>query len=289
MDYRILIFAFLLVATVSGLNIHPVKGHVADYLKSAKWRHTNTYAKIHKPISLDIISNYRLPAGTILYGLGQSRDCEEILKRNSHIRGRDGVYTVYPDKKNPTNVYCDMTTDGGGWTVIQRRFNGHTNFRLNWNDYKRGFGDVNKEYWLGNEKTHTLTSGRNQELRIDMRKFTGSMVYARYSHFSVGSESSKYRLSISGYSGNAGDMMIKAHNLNGMYFTTKDKDNDKTRGYNCAAGAAYHTGGWWYNNCTHSDLNGVYQLSNKRNRKGLFWGQRGENMKTTKMMIRSKK
>ncbi|XP_056020472.1 ryncolin-1-like, partial [Ostrea edulis] len=223
--------------------------------------------------------------GILIITVGQSRDCEEILKRNSHIRGRDGVYTVCPDKKNPTNVYCDMTTDGGGWTVIQRRFNGHTNFQRNWNDCKRGFGDVDKEYWLGNDQIHALTSGRNQELRIDMGKFTGSMVYARYSHFSVGSESSKYKLSISGYSGNAGDMMIKAHNLNGMYFSTKDRDNDLAGG-NCPV---YHAGVWWYNHCTWSNLNGVYQSSKNGNRKTLFWGKGHESMKSTKMMIRTKK
>ncbi|XP_056023159.1 ryncolin-2-like [Ostrea edulis] len=218
-------------------------------------------------------------------------DCEKILEKNPNLLGTDGVYIIVPDNRTSVNVnevrvYCDMTTDGGGWTVIQRRFDGKTDFHREWNDYKKGFGDPGREYWLGNDHIHTLTSGRNQELRIDMGKFTGSMVYARYSHFSVGSESSKYRLSISGYSGDAGDKMIKAHNLNGTSFSTKDRDNEQLSG-NCAI--INHTGGWWYNDCAYSDLNGVYQPSNKKNIAGLFWGEGGENMKTTEMMIRSKK
>jgi ficolin len=57
-------------------------------------------------------------------------------------------------------VWCDMETDGGGWTVISRRGYGNVardqaeNFNKNWREYKTGFGMALKDYWIG-ERNNT--------------------------------------------------------------------------------------------------------------------------------------
>ncbi|MEE6528169.1 hypothetical protein FKM82_030167, partial [Ascaphus truei] len=73
-------------------------------------------------------------------------DCEDVHALGAEA---DGVYVIYPSgPQGPVPVYCDMTTDGGKWTVIQRRFNGSLSFIRGWNDYKLGFGRADGEFWL---------------------------------------------------------------------------------------------------------------------------------------------
>ena len=153
-----------------------------------------------------------------------------------------------------SQVYCDMETGGGGWTVFQRRMDETEDFYRNWADYVKGFGDLNGEFWLGLNKIHRLTnrpSTTATALRIDLEDFDGNIRYANYSSFKVLDSSRKYQLNVAGYSGNAGDSLT---NHNGSDFTTRDQDNDQWYS-NCAES---YKGAWWYNQCHYSNLNGRY-------------------------------
>ena len=101
-----------------------------------------------------------------------------------------------------------MTTDGGGWTVFQRRLDGSVDFYRDWESYKNGFGDLNGEFWLGNDNLHRLTVFDNVTLRVDLEDFDGIKTYAEYTTFKVADEADKYRLLIGEYSGTAGESMI---------------------------------------------------------------------------------
>ena len=119
-----------------------------------------------------------------------------------------GVYTISPDGGKPTQVFCDLTTDGGGWTVFQRRLDGSVDFYLDWESYKNGFGDLKGEFWLGNDNLHRLTATDDVILRADLEDFDGNNTYAEYTTFKVADEADNYRLLIGGYSGTAGESLI---------------------------------------------------------------------------------
>ena len=117
------------------------------------------------------------------------RNCAEVYEAGFRT---SGVYTIDPDDAGAFDVYCDQKTAGGGWTVFQKRLDGSVDFYRCWDDYKRGFGNLNGEFWLGLDKIHRLTKGRNR-LWVDLEDFDNQTAYAEYDSFGVGDEQSKYK------------------------------------------------------------------------------------------------
>uniref|UniRef100_A0A8L0DNT7 Tenascin R (restrictin, janusin) n=1 Tax=Oncorhynchus mykiss TaxID=8022 RepID=A0A8L0DNT7_ONCMY len=188
------------------------------------------------------------------------QNCAQHLLNGESL---NGVYTIYinRDANQGVQVYCDMTTDEGGWIVFQRRQNGLTDFSRKWSDYRVGFGNLEDEFWLGLDNIQKLSAQGRYELRIDMKDGQES-VYASYDKFAIGDVRNLYKLRIGEYNGTAGDS-LSYHQ--GRPFSTKDRDNDIAV-TNCALS---YKGAWWYKNCHRANLNGKYGES--RHSQGINW------------------
>ncbi|XP_070817239.1 angiopoietin-related protein 3 [Chaetodon trifascialis] len=193
-----------------------------------------------------------------------STDCSELFNKGE---ASSGIYVIKPNQSEPFNVYCEMGSDGGS-TVIQRRVDGSVDFDQTWNEYETGFGDLEKDFWLGLKKIQSLTQQGHYVLRIDLEDWKEEQHWAEY-RFSLEGPSKDYTLHVSQFSGDLPDAM--AHST-GMRFSTKDRNNDNHRNSNCTRN---YTGGWWFNACGETNLNGRYlwlrAKGRSMRRKGMHW------------------
>ncbi|XP_036989800.2 angiopoietin-2 isoform X1 [Artibeus jamaicensis] len=211
------------------------------------------------------------------------RDCAEVFKAG---RTTSGVYTLtFPNSTEEVKAHCDMETAGGGWTIIQRREDGSVDFQRTWKEYKVGFGNPAGEYWLGNEFVSQLTNQKRYALRIRLADWEGNEAYALYEQFSLSGEDLNYRIRLRGLTGTAGK--ISSISQPGNDFSTRDADRDK-----CVCKCSQMlTGGWWFDACGPSNLNGMYypqrQNTNRFNGiKWYYWKGSGYSLKATAMMVR---
>nr|XP_060643940.1 angiopoietin-related protein 2-like [Anolis sagrei ordinatus] len=214
---------------------------------------------------------------------GPWQDCQAAQRDGQ----ASGITMLQPTgARGIIQAWCDQEYDGGGWTVLQRRQDGSVNFFVTWQHYKNGFGNLEGEHWLGLDSIYWLTRQGTYLLRIWMEDWSGRQAHAEYDTFALEPESDFYRLRLGRYRGTAGDS-LSWHN--GRQFSTLDRDHDAYSG-NCAH---YQKGGWWYNMCAHSNLNGIwYKGGHYRShyQDGVYWAEfRGGaySLRKVAMMIRS--
>lgn len=219
-------------------------------------------------------------------------DCSEVLANGHNV---SGVYTIHPKSRavdcDSLEVYCDMDTDGGGWTVIQRRGNfgnGENYFVKNWQTYKKGFGNINKEFWLGNDNIHAITNQDSYSVRIDLKRLNGEERFALYDTFYIDDEEQNYRLHIREFSGTTNDA-ISNHHLSKFY--TLDRPNYPT---GRKEGDKMHKGGWWLNKYPSSNINGLNRqkiLKQDGEMDSIVWSgfRFHESLAATQIAVRPKK
>uniref|UniRef100_A0A914WM56 Fibrinogen C-terminal domain-containing protein n=1 Tax=Plectus sambesii TaxID=2011161 RepID=A0A914WM56_9BILA len=183
---------------------------------------------------------------------------------------RSGYYMVN-DPSNAANrilLFCDFFTDGGYWTAIQVRSEDEVEQEFknrNYSEYAQGFfTNTNgpSSYWVGFDRIEKLLQDGQTSLRIDMTTCGGAVFSAVYDNFQIGSEANGYNLTSATYVAslsNAGDALFNSnanYNLiNRKFYTENSYDKISDGRYNCAE---LFGGGWWYNLCGLSNLNGIH-------------------------------
>ena len=189
---------------------------------------------------------------------------------------------IYPIENGRNGfAYCDQTTDGGGWVVVARRDGGRRSFDKTWKQYKRGFGPLDKDFWIGLESLSYLASpSLDTELRFDMREANGSVYHAYYSHFSVGPESDNYRLTVRGFDLEKSTVPYEGFSEHDGYpFSTKDNINLADLQSLCVRRVNSSNGGWWFvehdDFCARTSINygyfGYDRETGKIEPKGIPW------------------
>ncbi|XP_033637102.1 ficolin-2-like [Asterias rubens] len=172
--------------------------------------------------------------------------CNELLEAGFE----SGIYTIFPSGfPEGLRVYCDMTTTGGGWIVIQRRLDGSVDFYRDWADYRAGFGNLTGEFWIGNDNLRALTESEGTwQFRADLEDWNGGKLWSEYGVFRVHGENFALHRDAQ-----TGEQIHSSYD--NVLFSTKDRDNDFKSVVHCAQ---ERKGGWWYARCYNANLNGVY-------------------------------
>ncbi|KAL1476995.1 hypothetical protein MTO96_017863 [Rhipicephalus appendiculatus] len=183
------------------------------------------------------------------------RHCADLLSNGQHT---SGVYTLFHQAAGTSgqDVYCDMDTDDGGWTVIQRRgpvrTQCFTTFTGTGLSTPTDSEILLMSTGLVTKRCTPLRRGdEKMVLRVVLSNSTEESVSFDYETFAVASEEEDFQLQVTNFSGrNDLDTMGK---LSGQKFSTFDRDNDLAS-VNCAE---KFRGAWWYRICSVGSLNGL--------------------------------
>lgn len=199
------------------------------------------------------------------------RDCSDIKETLEAVSPKipSGIYIIQPENTDvPFEVFCEMDYMEGGWTVIQRRTDGLTDFKKVWSEYLDGFGHLPGEHWLGLRKVFNILNQKNTRFQVHVALVSqdDSTAYASYDSFWLEDETNFFAIHLGRYAGSAGDAFRgydQEENQDTALFSTSDIDNDGCAPFctfdeKAVESCSVHQNntGWWFNQCGKANLNG---------------------------------
>jgi hypothetical protein len=149
----------------SNINTSRMNGNISE---------ARIYNRVLSPS--EILQNFRYSGPQ---SFSSCKTCKEIIDNYPQLAGYDGLYWVYPGgpTSSPYQVYCDMTTDGGGWMLVARSHPTTVNYNgENWGWKGGSIGSINDfsqayqlgwgEIWDGNATFTSYIYG-NQRTNVD--------------------------------------------------------------------------------------------------------------------------